>query len=624
MKKSSFNHYIIPYNQKYVGPTRWKGRIGAGTLDAGAALQMVDVDDFFHDHPDARTFRIKGVKINNRCVPGSHGGVPDPKLEVVMENGKPPYRYRWIAMPDNNALISPQVDSVGVSQINTTVTGVTGSNPNPVFHYRLTVYDNSDIEKVANKIVKIQLTDEDVWDLAMQDAYADMYDEPNQMEVRSYLDWNIWESPDLWNRLTNDGGQEHQDPDTMTTNYLYVRVKNIGCIPSPTNADSASLNLYWSLASTGEVWERDWVGNSTLPGINLPAGGRITPISGIPIPSIDPGAERILSKDWIPPRPQDFDTSGMLTRIDVCALARITTLDSDLGLAFPEIDTTKVNVRNNNNIVTRNFASINLSGSHNTGGVVVSDPSSSAVAPTITVEVTTENQLHPFIHGHLATYMDMELHLGGLYDKWVAGGKQGNPTASNDGMKTVTWDMEKPLRLENITLEENEAHLVILDFNRKEGVNPAYPVVDQMVYFRMVNPVTVDIDNGDGTSFPVVRDNVIGSVNYSINIPADNPGGQKTNPSGLGEEVEKMESWFDVYPNPTDGELTVQVSDDRDGKYRVLVVDMSGRVIFENDKAAFHNGIFRMNTSSFTPGIYFIQLTDSKGKASIRKFVKAD
>lgn len=85
-----------------------------------------------------------------------------------------------------------------------------------------------------------------------------------------------------------------------------------------------------------------------------------------------------------------------------------------------------------------------------------------------------------------------------------------------------------------------------------------------------------------------------------------------------------MESWFDVYPNPTDGELTVQLSDDRDGKYRVLVVDMSGRTIFENDKAAFHNGIFRIKTSSFTPGIYFIQLRDSKGKASFRKFVKAD
>lgn len=624
LKKSSFDHYTIPYNQKYAGPTRWTGRIGAGTLDAGAALQMVDVDDFFHDHPDATTFRIKGVKLTNRCVPGTHAGVPDPQIEVVMENGKPPYTYRWESLPDNEAHVFPRLDSIGVSQITGSIPGILTLNPNPVFHYRLTVYDNSDIQKVANKVVRIELTAADVWDLAMQDAYADMYDEPNQMEVRSYLDWNIWESPDLWNRITQDGGLVHQDPDTMTTNFMYVRVRNVGCVASPTSPDSASMHLYWTLAKTGEIWDRDWIGNSTLPGTSLPAGGAVTPPAGIPIPSIKPGGELILTHPWLPPKPQDFDTSGMLQRIDVCGLARIETMEAGMGMAFPEIDTTKVNVVNNNNIVTRNFVSINLSAPKRTTGVVVGNPSdASGVGGPFTLEIITENQLQPYIHGHLATYMDMELHLGGLYDVWAGGGKQGNPTSSDDGLKTVSWDMEQPLRLENIMLMEDEEHYVILEFNRKEDIDPIYPVENQQVHFRLTSPKTVDIDNGDGTSFPVVRDYVHSAVNYAITIPEE-VSGEKRGPSGLEGQTGKAGSWFEVYPNPVDGELTVQVSGGREGRYRVLVVDMAGRTVFEDGKAAFRNGSYRINTSGYTPGVYSIQLVDANGKSSVRKFVKAE
>lgn len=73
--------------------------------------------------------------------------------------------------------------------------------------------------------------------------------------------------------------------------------------------------------------------------------------------------------------------------------------------------------------------------------------------------------------------------------------------------------MEQPLRLENMTLDENEAHYVNLEFNRKEGVEPAYPVENLQIHFRLTSPVMVDIDNGDGTTFPVVRDYVHSAVN---------------------------------------------------------------------------------------------------------------
>lgn len=206
---------------------------------------------------------------------------------------------------------------------------------------------------------------------------------------------------------------------------------------------------------------------------------------------------------------------------------------------------------------------------------------------------------------------------------WAAGGKQGNPTSSDDGLKTVSWDMEQPLRLENITLMEDEEHYVILEFNRKDDVAPIYPVENQQVHFRLTSPKTVDIDNGDGTSFPVVRDYVHSAVNYAITIPEE-VSGEKSSPSGLEGQIEKTGSWFEVYPNPVDGELAVQVSGGPDGRYRVLVADMAGRTVFEDGKAVFRNGGYRINTSGYAPGVYSIQLVDAKGKTSVRKFVKAE
>src|SRR3546814_7532379 len=136
-------------------------------------------------------------------------------------------------------------------------------------YYRLTVYDNSDIQKVANKVFRMELiNDPDKWELAMQDSYADLYDEPNEMLKRSPLDWNIWKSPDVWNRHFDDGDTAHQDPDVAAgagaTNFMHVRVKNVGCAASPNNAEEASLEMYWTVAATGDRWLWDWTGNGSL------------------------------------------------------------------------------------------------------------------------------------------------------------------------------------------------------------------------------------------------------------------------------------------------------------------------------------------------------------------------
>ncbi len=639
LKKSSVDIYPLTYggiahNQKYAGPTRWKGRLGAGALDAGAALQMTDVDNFLQDHPDVTTFRILGFKLNNRCVPGSHAGVDTPRVEVIMEGGKPPYRFKWerIGNPGSSpANIFPQYDSVGTTtKIIGKIGSKVGSTSAWIFHYRLTVYDNSDIEKVASKQLYFTLTDSSIWDLAMQDAYTDIYDEPNEMHLRNALDWNIWDSPDIWNRYNADGDTIHQNPDTSGFNHMHVRIKNIGCVPSPAGQDSAKVFLYWTLARTGEVWPDDWTGTS--PQINGHNVGELINPGGTSIPSITPGGESILSAQWMAPKPQDFDTTGLLDTIHVCALARIETLGGpNNGIKFPEIDTTKVNVRNNNNLVTRNFVSLSIGvdsfAPPVTTPVVIGNPAS-GVPPkgsgNFTVQLITENQLQPYIAGHLASYMTVTIHMGSLYDIWDNGGKQGNPTDYNDDLKTIDWDMEQPLRLANIELDEAEHHLVILEFKPKI-VSAPYPVVNQKVHLRLVSPETVEIDNGDGTTFEVTRDYVHSAVNYGINIAGgDDAGGKPGKPTSAETVMQEKESWFEVYPNPVNGLLTIRLSEHTASTYRLYVTDVSGKTVLEESKAVFNNGINKINTTGFVPGVYYIQLVDKSGKSAIRKFVKMD
>ncbi|MBC7224312.1 MAG: C1 family peptidase [Anaerolineae bacterium] len=77
-----------------------------------------------------------------------------------------------------------------------------------------------------------------------------------------------WNSPDIWNRLADDGGTEHQTPVAGHTNYLCVRVHNRG--PAP--AYGVQVHLYTHPFSPS-IWPDKWnhLGTVTVP--SIPAGG---------------------------------------------------------------------------------------------------------------------------------------------------------------------------------------------------------------------------------------------------------------------------------------------------------------------------------------------------------------
>jgi hypothetical protein len=136
-------------------------------------------------------------------------------------------------------------------------------------YYRVTVYDGSEVQKVASRMIRIQLYDKDTADLASRDSYMDMLDEPNKMAVLYKRDWQIWQIPDIWNQTQKNSITAHENPEFRSnpadSNYICVKVRNMGCVPSDRNN---RVRFYWTLAATGEKWPSDW----TSSFINTSAG----------------------------------------------------------------------------------------------------------------------------------------------------------------------------------------------------------------------------------------------------------------------------------------------------------------------------------------------------------------
>ncbi len=256
LKNSAYNIYTQPYNGNLYN-MRYLGRLGAGRVDAGAALNLLET--FECNDPATQTMVIEGVTLTNNCSPGLYHTADTPRFKIGnILNGRPPYRYLWTPLSANDVTIDDSTSSSPKIS-----NGGPGSSP--IVYYRLAVYDNSEIQKVASIRFMATLHTDSVSDLAMRDSYFDMLDEKNTQFDVNHNHFDIWHSPDLWNRDTADGGTEPQDPEVLydtapKLNTIYIRVKNVGCAQS---AGEALLRLYWTYSSTGEKWKADWDGTTT-------------------------------------------------------------------------------------------------------------------------------------------------------------------------------------------------------------------------------------------------------------------------------------------------------------------------------------------------------------------------
>ena len=159
----------------------------------------------------------------------------------------------------------------------------------------------------------------------------------------------------------------NQNPDYAENdpNYVRVRVFNKGIDTS----QEESMFLYWTWAGTGEIWDYSWLDPEVTnnwfvnddSSESYPMGGTIND-AAIVIPPLAPGDSIILNHAWYPPNPDWYyqEKGGQKVysdRINVCLLARIEKCDDyPHKMEIDEVFNKHVseNVKNNNNIVTRN------------------------------------------------------------------------------------------------------------------------------------------------------------------------------------------------------------------------------------------------------------------------------
>lgn len=184
------------------------------------------------------------------------------------------------------------------------------------------------------------------FDLYMKDSYDEVKSERDRGEEPNIDNGSMWISEDIWIRKNNDGftNREHQNPVYIPGKkyYVYVQVRNRGCLPSP--GGGQTLDLRWSKAGTSLGWPDYWDGSVTTPALM----GDL--IATKPIPPIQPGASVIIEFEWFPPNPANYTTAPHHFHL----LARIVSAQDKM--AVPEYGNVIQNIRNNNNIVGKSLS----------------------------------------------------------------------------------------------------------------------------------------------------------------------------------------------------------------------------------------------------------------------------
>src|SRR5690606_28233003 len=224
---------------------------------------------------------------------------------------------------------------------------------------------------------------------------------------------NTWSSKDIWVRNDPDNGTTHQDPDyDQNPNYVYVRVTNTGCIAS---SGTEELEVYSTKANTYSPWREGWDGTIEIDGI--PLDGYIGTVT---IPVVQPGEEAIVSMPWTVPNPEDYEEVDVDQPWHFCLLARIEAPTTD-PMTYPETENSSENVRNNNNIASRNVTIIYVpDGGLIAGTIAIGNPSDQAKSYDLIFNADDrETGKKIFEEAEVTIKLSSD-----LYTAWVAGGSQ--------------------------------------------------------------------------------------------------------------------------------------------------------------------------------------------------------
>jgi len=285
-------------------------------------------------------------------------------------------------------------------------------------------------------------------DLYIKDSDDDDGTEPNPTTN------NMWTSPDIWIRNSNDNGLTHQNPEYKSNgepNYINVRVINKSCIPSFGNE---TLSINWAKANTALAWPQNWDGSLTNG--TYPLGGALPNVS---IPVIQADEEIIVKIPWVVPNPDNYTSGqGSNNPWHFCLLSKINATNDPLS--FPMTSNPNVMVRNNNNLAWKNLTVVDLESEFTSGSVMIANPHNIPKTYFLVLQKeTNEGGKAIFDEAEVTLKMDDI-----IFNAWERGGKQAEllEDKSDEKRKLVKGDN---VILDNIMFEPNERGLLTLDFN---------------------------------------------------------------------------------------------------------------------------------------------------------------
>lgn len=267
-------------------------------------------------------------------------------------------------------------------------------------------------------------------DLYIADSKEDVGVEPNTVTGVLY------QSPNIFVRHSNNGFSpsirynplRHQNPEYVETgppNYVYVEVDNIGCEP----ISNILVRVYVTDANTNMTWlggGTNWIELSNSPVSITFAGGEQSKLVEIP---------------WYPPAPTSNGNGHF------CLLARIEAPDDPMTNEIISITQgIGANVRNNNNIAWKNLT------------IVDQFPGAGRILTNLIVRNLSHSaNIKLKFSPNGASFLpfgDITVNIAGLiYDRWAAGGFQGEGIENNAGELTI---VEDNAWIGNIFLEAEE------------------------------------------------------------------------------------------------------------------------------------------------------------------------
>ena len=517
--------YPVPGKAVYCTVT-----LANNTINSYCATGVTNTSNTVYEE-GSNPVKITSMDINTRCATTYSGG-PTPQFTSTISGGYGGFTYNWYP-----------VTPFGYSSA---LTFLDPTNPNPTVNAApagtytvvLTVTDAAGCSDTRNVPVTFISSG---WDLATKDNPFDMYSEPFSASLT--LDpalGNIWSSPDIFNRyysgsFTTD--QPNQPPifdpigsGLPRSNWLYVNVRNVGCVASPTSSSCSSpivLSTYWTLASFGssESWPANWttttIGTSLHVGLQLPDQT---------IPSIAAGSNLVMGQDWPPPNPSVYP--GSPVNPELCFLSRIVDQHNDPGCTDPygmtiaeTMGNPSPNVRNNNNISTMNtgvMAGTFRPAPHVFYTGVGTDIGNSKV----TVQIANNNLLYNTGPSQLSNYMSFKVYLGTLYDAWAASGYYGTYVSMDANDKSVTFDGSTTITLDSIVFDTGVSYPITVVPSMLPGVSGAL-MSPEMITFRTYTDDTSGIPLGN-YAFTVTYDSTspkgVLAVTEISQGPASNPG----------------------------------------------------------------------------------------------------